>query len=161
MCVSSAMGFPGGSVVKNPPAMQETRVWSLSQEDPLEKEMATHSSTLAWEIPRTEEPCGLTVHGITKRVGGDWATKQQSNNFQLQKLWNIVHLFFAGLLFFFFFTALWRYNSYTTQYTHLNHPIHWFWVYSQNCATITSQRNPDPWALTFPSPLSPLSLSNH
>ena len=42
-------GFPGGSVVKNLPAMQEMQVQSLSQEDPLEKEMATHSSILAWE----------------------------------------------------------------------------------------------------------------
>ena len=42
--------------VKNPPAMQETQVWSLDQEDALEKEMVTHSSILAWEIPRTEEP---------------------------------------------------------------------------------------------------------
>ena len=39
---------PGGSVVKNPPAKQEMKVWSLGQEDPLEKEMATHSSILAW-----------------------------------------------------------------------------------------------------------------
>ena len=45
--------------VKNPPAMQETRVQSLGQEDPLEKGMATHSSTLAWRIPWTEEPGGL------------------------------------------------------------------------------------------------------
>ena len=43
-------------VVKNPSAMQETRVQSLGQEDPLEKEMTTHSSILAWGIPRTEEP---------------------------------------------------------------------------------------------------------
>ena len=49
------MGFPGGAVVKNPPAKQETQVRSLGQEDPLEKEMATHSSILAWEIPWTEE----------------------------------------------------------------------------------------------------------
>ena len=48
---ASEMGFPGGSVVKNPPAMQEMQVWSLGQEDPLEKEMATHSSILAWRIP--------------------------------------------------------------------------------------------------------------
>ena len=41
--------------VKNPPAMQETRVQSLGREDPLEKEMATHSTILAWEIPWTEE----------------------------------------------------------------------------------------------------------
>ena len=46
-------------MVKNPPAMWETWVRSLGQEDPLEKEMATHSSILAWKIPRTEEPGGL------------------------------------------------------------------------------------------------------
>ena len=47
------MDFPGGSVVKTQPAKQETGGWSLDQEDPLEKEMATQSSTLSWEIPRT------------------------------------------------------------------------------------------------------------
>ena len=45
--------------VKNLPAMQETQIRSLGQEYPLEKEMATHSSILAWEIPRTEEPGGM------------------------------------------------------------------------------------------------------
>jgi len=45
--------------VKRLPAMRETWVRSLDQEDPLEKEMATHSSTLAWKIPRMEEPGGL------------------------------------------------------------------------------------------------------
>ena len=45
--------------VKNPPAMLETQVRSLGQEDPLEKEMAAHSSILAWRIPGTEEPGGL------------------------------------------------------------------------------------------------------
>ena len=49
--------------VNNPPAMQETQVQSLGQEDPLEKEMATHSSILAWEIPWTEEPGGLLSMG--------------------------------------------------------------------------------------------------
>ena len=49
-------GFPGGSVAKNPPAMQERWVRSLGQEDPLEQEMANHSNILAWEIPWTEEP---------------------------------------------------------------------------------------------------------
>ena len=49
------MDFPGGSAVKNPPAKQKMQDQSLSQEDPLEKEMATHSSILAWEIPWTEE----------------------------------------------------------------------------------------------------------
>ena len=46
-------------MVKNILAMQETQVQSLSQEDPLEKEVATHSSILAWRIPWTEEPGGL------------------------------------------------------------------------------------------------------
>ena len=57
-----SVGFPGGSAVKNLPAMQEpqeTWVRSLGQEDPLEQEMATHSSILAWRIPWTEEPSGL------------------------------------------------------------------------------------------------------
>ena len=45
--------------VKCLPVMQETQVRSLGWEDPLEKEMATHSSTLAWKIPWTEEPCRL------------------------------------------------------------------------------------------------------
>ena len=50
-------------MVKDLPAMQETQVPSLGREDPLEKEMGTHSSILAWEIPWTEEP---GVHGVTK-----------------------------------------------------------------------------------------------
>ena len=49
--------------VKNPPAMRETWVQSLGWEDPLEKEMAIHSSILAWEIPWTEEPGGLQSMG--------------------------------------------------------------------------------------------------
>ena len=57
------MDCPSGSVGKNLPAMQETQVWSLSQEDPLEKEMATHSSILAWRIPWTEKPGGLQSTG--------------------------------------------------------------------------------------------------
>ena len=52
--------------LKHLPAMQETRVQFLGQEDPLEKEMAIYSSTLAWKIPWTEEPDRLTVHGIAK-----------------------------------------------------------------------------------------------
>ena len=60
------MGFPGGSVVKNPPRKQEMRVQSLGQKDPLEKEMATHSGILAWEIPWTEERRGLQSMGLLK-----------------------------------------------------------------------------------------------
>ena len=69
-------GFPGGPVEKNPPAMQKTQqvwVWSLSYIDPLEEEMATHSSILAWKISWTEEPGGLQSMG-SQRVGHDWAT---------------------------------------------------------------------------------------
>ena len=57
-------GFPGGSVVKNLPAIQETEVQSLGREDPLEEGMATHSSTLAWRIPWTEEPGRLQSIGL-------------------------------------------------------------------------------------------------
>ena len=56
------------SMVKNLPAVQETWVQSLGQEDPLEKGKATHSSILAWKIPRTEEPDGLQSMG-SRRVG--------------------------------------------------------------------------------------------
>ena len=61
--------------VKNLPAMLETWVRFLGQEDSLEKEMATHSSILAWEIPWTEERCGLQSMG-SQRVGQGLATKQ-------------------------------------------------------------------------------------
>ena len=69
-CVSGklCLGFPGGSAVKNLSAMQETRVRSLTWEDPLQKRMATHSSILAWKIPRTEERGGLQSLG-SQRVG--------------------------------------------------------------------------------------------
>ena len=59
--------------LKRLPAMRETRVRSLGREDPLEKEMATHSSTLAWRIPWTEEPGRLQSTGL-QRVGHDWVT---------------------------------------------------------------------------------------
>ena len=70
--------FPGGSVVKNLPAyageIRDT-VWPLCWEDPLEEEMATHSSIFAWKIPWTEEPGGLQSMGH-KRVQHDWMTEQ-------------------------------------------------------------------------------------
>ena len=53
-------------MVRNLPAKKDTQVRSLGQEDPLEEEMATHSSILAWEMPWTEDPCPATVHGVTK-----------------------------------------------------------------------------------------------
>ena len=64
----STGGFPSGSVVKNSPANQETCIPSLGQEDALEKEIATHSSILAWKISWTEAPGGLQSVGL-RRVG--------------------------------------------------------------------------------------------
>ena len=61
-CVS--VGFCGGSVVKHPPAKQETQVQSLRWDDPLEYEMAIHSSMPAWGIPWTEEPGELQSTGL-------------------------------------------------------------------------------------------------
>ena len=55
--------------------MQEMQIWSLGREDPLEEEMATHSSILAWEIPWIEDPGGLQSMG-SKRVEHDWASEQ-------------------------------------------------------------------------------------
>ena len=81
---SSFWGFPSGSAVNSLPEMQETWVSSLGWEDPLEEEMATSSSILAWKIPRTEEVHGLQslgsqrpeeVHGLqslgSQRLGHD------------------------------------------------------------------------------------------
>ena len=56
--------------------MQETQVWSLGQEDPLEKEMATHSNILAWEIPWTEEPGGLQSMGKQELDTAEWLIHQ-------------------------------------------------------------------------------------
>ena len=63
-------------MVKNLPTMPQRQAGSLGQEDPLEKEMATHSNILAWEIPWTEEPGGLQTMGW-QRVGHNLTTKQQ------------------------------------------------------------------------------------
>ena len=63
--------FPDSLVVKNPPSMQETWIWSLGREDLLEKEMATHSSILPWKIPWTKEPGRLQFMGL-QTVRHDW-----------------------------------------------------------------------------------------
>ena len=68
-------GFPAGSVVKNLFTVQEMWVRSLGWEDPPEKEMTTHSSILAWEIPWTRGAWWSTVHGVAK-VGHYLVTKQ-------------------------------------------------------------------------------------
>ena len=63
---------------RNLPAMQETWVWSLNREDPLEKEMATHSSVLAWSIPWTEKPGWIQFTG-SQRVRSNLATEQPTS----------------------------------------------------------------------------------
>ena len=68
--------------VKRLPTMQETWVRSLGREDPLEKEMAPHSSTLAWKIPWTQEPGRLQSMGL-RRVGHNLVTEQQ----RFKSLW--------------------------------------------------------------------------
>ena len=62
--------------------MQEMRVWSLDQEDPLEKEKPTHSSILAWEVSWTEEPGGLQSVG-SQRVRHNLATKQEQQKYNI------------------------------------------------------------------------------
>ena len=67
------MGLPGGTLIKNPPAMQdvqETCIRSPGPEDPLEEEMAAHSSILAWKVPWTEKPEGFESLG-PRRFGQD------------------------------------------------------------------------------------------
>ena len=76
MWLSSFLGFPSGSAVKDPPAVQKTQdtwVQSLGREDPLEEKRTTHSSILAWKITWTEEPGGLQSMGLW-RVGHNWPT---------------------------------------------------------------------------------------
>ena len=70
------LGFPGGSAVKNPPANAGDVGLIPGLGKPLEKEMATHASVLAWEIPWTEEPGGMQSTG-SQRFGHDRMTKQQ------------------------------------------------------------------------------------
>ena len=69
-------GFPGGSMVNNLSAKKETQVSYLGWVDPLEKEVATHFSNLAWEIPCTKEPGGLQFMA-SQRVRHNLVTKQQ------------------------------------------------------------------------------------
>ena len=79
-------GFLCCSAVKNLPAQQktqETQVQSLGRDDPLEEGIATHSSILAWRIPRTEDPIGLQSTG-SQRVGQDWSDWAHRHNIQME-----------------------------------------------------------------------------
>ena len=70
VCEMEHTCFTGAAVAKNLPATQETQIQSLGGDDPLEEEMRTHSSILAWKIPWTEEPSGLQSMG-SQRVRHD------------------------------------------------------------------------------------------
>ena len=75
------LGFQGGSVVKNLPAKREMRIWFLSREDLLEKEMATHFTVLAWRIPWTKKPSVLPGMPTTTHHQGPlqcWASRESS-----------------------------------------------------------------------------------
>ena len=75
----------GAQVVKNPPAMRETWVLTLSREDPLEKGMATHPRILAWRIPWIEEPAWWAQSPWGRRARHNLATKQQKIILQIQE----------------------------------------------------------------------------
>jgi len=77
---------PGSSVVKRLPTMRDTWVRSLGREDPLEKEMAPHSSIHAWKIPWTKEPGGLQSIRL-QRVGHDWAPSLHFTSKQCPRVW--------------------------------------------------------------------------
>ena len=81
MCFKHYFTVSGASLVaqtvKNLPAVWETQVWSMGQEDPLEKRMATHSSILGWRIPWTEEPGGSMQ---LQRVEHEWATNTHTHS---------------------------------------------------------------------------------
>ena len=89
--------FPGGSVVKNLPAVQETWVQSQGQEDPLEEKMATHSSIFAQKILWKEEPGGLQSKGCKESE----TTEHTNTSSQVQKvekpLWSLILLFFRKI----------------------------------------------------------------
>ena len=75
---TNILGFPAGSLVKICLPMQETQPWSLGWEDPLEEKTATYSSIPAWEIPWTEDPCG--IHSIRLQKSGGKTSLLNSNN---------------------------------------------------------------------------------
>ena len=84
------MGFPGSLAAKNLPAKQETRLWSLGREDPLEKEMATHSNIPDWEITWTEGSWWAAVHGVAESdTRHDVETKQQQEPFKTSSLLSV------------------------------------------------------------------------
>ena len=94
-CYLTALGFPDGSDGKELPAMQDTWVRSLGQEDPLKKGMATHSSILAWRIPWTEEPGRLQSVGrreldMTERLSIVHSTSYDSRVLEVELKYSFI-----------------------------------------------------------------------
>ena len=95
---ASSVGLPGYfQMVKSLPAMQETWVQSLRQEDPLEKGMVTHSSILAWRIPWTEKSSGLQAMG-SQRVKDDWVTNTFTSLLRAMRSYLLFWMQWGGLL---------------------------------------------------------------
>ena len=124
-------------MVNNLPAMQETQVYSLDQEDPLEKGMTTHSSIIAWEIPRTEEPGRL--HSSRGRKGSDtteWLTLSFTLFFRAErKYWReklkgqFLFWWHNIRVWFFFFSICMK--NYVFHFTS-QHPGNWDWTKRTN-----------------------------
>ena len=86
-CIIISVVFPGGSVVKNLPAVQVMQIWSLGQEELLKKEMATYSNIVVQEIPWTEEAGRLQKSTGSQTVGQDLVAKQQQHYYFLVFSW--------------------------------------------------------------------------
>ena len=97
-------------MVKHLPTMWETWVWSLGQEDPLEKEMAPHSSTLAWKIQWMEEPGVLQSMG-SQRVGHDWVTSFSLSLFIFQVFIEFVMILLLFYVLDFWLQGMWDLSS--------------------------------------------------
>ena len=95
ICLVYAFDLPGGSDGKASACNAGVRVWSLGWEDPLQKEMAAYSSTLAWKISWSEESCRLQFMGL-QRVGHDWTTSLTHSLMLLNKvkIWREKQIFF-------------------------------------------------------------------
>ena len=102
-------------VVKSPLAIQESWVRSLGQEDPLEEEMATQSSMIAWKIPWTEEPDGLQSIGL-HRVGHDW---RDLASVQTLPSYFFSRYSFSGLANLPLILQIWKYNPITLNFSQL------------------------------------------
>ena len=132
--------------------MQETRVWSLGQEDPLEERMATHSSILAWEIPWTEKPGGLQS---TARVRLKWATLSHliTNNVEHLFMWISFYMIVCHL---YIISGESFSNLLTTSLFKLGHLFPYCWVLESYLYTLTTS----PWLAMCSASIFPQSIAS-